>query len=162
MELLTRPRLLFLDEPTSGLDSVTASSLCSLLRDLAHSGACTVITTIHQPQSKIFRMFDDLILLKSGRIVYYGAANQVMEFFAEAGFPCPNMTNPADHMLDVITHNPAIEGSKEAVEEAERQLERVRQQSGIIEIEKEETVMTSKIIHTGSRASWWYQFYILL
>lgn len=64
IELLTRPRLLFLDEPTSGLDSVTAASLCGLLRDLAHSGQCTVITTIHQPQSKIFNMFDDLILLK--------------------------------------------------------------------------------------------------
>jgi ATP-binding cassette subfamily G (WHITE) protein 2 len=65
MELLTRPRLLFLDEPTSGLDSVTALSLCTLLRDLAHSGQCTVVTTIHQPQTKIFQMFDDLILLKS-------------------------------------------------------------------------------------------------
>lgn len=64
IELLTRPRLLFLDEPTSGLDSVTAASLCGLLRDLAHSGQCTVITTIHQPQTKIFNMFDDLILLK--------------------------------------------------------------------------------------------------
>ena len=64
MEFLTRPRLLFLDEPTSGLDSVTALSLCTLLRDIAHSGQCTVITTIHQPQSKIFAMFDDLIILK--------------------------------------------------------------------------------------------------
>ena len=50
MELITRPLLLFLDEPTSGLDSVTALSLCSLLKRLARSKACTVVCTIHQPQ----------------------------------------------------------------------------------------------------------------
>lgn len=161
MELLTRPRLLFLDEPTSGLDSVTAASLCELLRDLAHSGACTVITTIHQPQSKIFRMFDDLLLLKSGRIVYYGPADQIMEFFSEAGFPCPPMTNPADHMLDVITANPSQEGSKEAVEEAERRLKEV-QEERIIKIEQQETTIVTKAVHGGQRASWFHQFMTLL
>ncbi|KAI9091503.1 P-loop containing nucleoside triphosphate hydrolase protein [Phlyctochytrium arcticum] len=73
MELLTQPRLLFLDEPTSGLDSVTALLLCETLKKLAASGLCTVVCTIHQPQSRIFQLFDDLLLLKSGKIVYYGS-----------------------------------------------------------------------------------------
>lgn len=60
MEMLTQPLLLFLDEPTSGLDSVTALSLCLQLKALANSGACTIICTIHQPQSKIFDLFDKL------------------------------------------------------------------------------------------------------
>lgn len=54
-ELLNKPLLLFLDEPTSGLDSVTALSLCTKLRALADSKACTIVSTIHQPQAKIFR-----------------------------------------------------------------------------------------------------------
>jgi ATP-binding cassette subfamily G (WHITE) protein 2 len=64
MELITGPKLLFLDEPTSGLDSVTALSLCTKLRALAKD--CTIVNTIHQPQAKIFRLFDKLILLKVG------------------------------------------------------------------------------------------------
>lgn len=64
MELLTHPRLLFLDEPTSGLDSVTALSLTRSLKQLAESGECTVVCTIHQPQTKIYQLFDDLMLLK--------------------------------------------------------------------------------------------------
>ncbi|PNG99409.1 ABC transporter G family member 6 [Tetrabaena socialis] len=48
MELLTKPLLLFLDEPTSGLDSVTALSLCKLLKRLATGRTCTVVCTIHQ------------------------------------------------------------------------------------------------------------------
>ncbi|KAI8892150.1 hypothetical protein BC833DRAFT_570403, partial [Globomyces pollinis-pini] len=103
MELLTKPRLLFLDEPTSGLDSVTAASLTKTLAQLSASGDCTVICTLHQPQSKIFEMFDDLLLLKAGRVVYYGPAKECINFYAEAGFPVPPMTNPADHFLDVIT-----------------------------------------------------------
>lgn len=50
MELLTRPLLLFCDEPTSGLDSVTALSVCRLLRTLAADNCCTILCTIHQPQ----------------------------------------------------------------------------------------------------------------
>jgi ABC-type multidrug transport system ATPase subunit len=36
------------DEPTSGLDSVTALSMCKLLRRLATSRTVTVVCTIHQ------------------------------------------------------------------------------------------------------------------
>jgi ATP-binding cassette subfamily G (WHITE) protein 2 len=61
------------DEPTSGLDSVTALGLISTLKALAAGSAtrhaCTIITTIHQPQSKIFHMFDQLFLLQSGCVV---------------------------------------------------------------------------------------------
>jgi ATP-binding cassette subfamily G (WHITE) protein 2 len=49
MELLTRPQLLFCDEPTSGLDSVTALSVCRLLRTLEAECGCTIMCTIHQP-----------------------------------------------------------------------------------------------------------------
>ncbi len=66
-ELLTRPLLLFLDEPTSGLDSVTALSLITTMRRIADARECTVVTTIHQPQSKIFNLFNHLLLLQKVR-----------------------------------------------------------------------------------------------
>ena len=87
----------------SGLDSVTALSLCTKLKGLAASGRTTVVCTIHQPQSKLFALFDNLILLKSGDIVYSGKAAEAITFFEKTGFPCPPRTNPADHLLDVIT-----------------------------------------------------------
>ena len=82
MQLLNRPQLLFLDEPTSGLDSVTALELLRTLHSLAHGRspekAVTVVCSIHQPQSKIFNLFDSLILLKSGGVIYQGPRKQVM------------------------------------------------------------------------------------
>jgi ABC-type multidrug transport system ATPase subunit/ABC-type transport system involved in cytochrome c biogenesis permease component len=103
VELLRRPNVLMLDEPTSGLDSASALSLCLTLKELAESGSCTVICTIHQPQTKIFNLFDELIILNKGHVLYQGPADKVIEHYAEAGFPCPAYTNPADHILDVVT-----------------------------------------------------------
>jgi len=107
VELLTSPKLLFLDEPTSGLDSTSALALCSRLREMVDKGLCTVVCTIHQPQSKIFKLFDNLILMKRGFIMYQGKANKVVEYMAQAGHPCPPKENPADHIMDTIADKDA-------------------------------------------------------
>ncbi|PNH04339.1 ATP-binding cassette sub-family G member 2, partial [Tetrabaena socialis] len=120
MELLTKPLLLFLDEPTSGLDSVTALSLCKLLKRLATGRTCTVVCTIHQPQAKIFNLFDHLLLLNRGTIMYQGPAQKALGFFDRSGFPCPQHENPADHFLDVITPN--MNDSVESLVEKEAKL----------------------------------------
>jgi ABC-type multidrug transport system ATPase subunit len=103
MELLTRPTLLFLDEPTSGLDSVTALSLVRLLQKLTRSGKCSMLISIHQPQAKLFALFDRLLLLKSGSILFQGSIPDALKLFEDCGFPVPHYSNPADHLLDVIT-----------------------------------------------------------
>jgi ABC-2 type transporter len=72
------------------------------LKDIASRGECTVVSTIHQPQSKIFQLFDNLLLMSLGDIVYQGEANKAIDFFDKAGFPCPPLTNPADHIIDVL------------------------------------------------------------
>ncbi|XP_010269756.1 PREDICTED: ABC transporter G family member 15-like [Nelumbo nucifera] len=99
--ILTRPRLLFLDEPTSGLDSASAFFVIQTLRNIAHDGR-TVVSSIHQPSSEVFELFDDLFLLSGGEVVYFGEAKLAVQFFAEAGFPCPSRRNPSDHFLRCI------------------------------------------------------------
>ncbi|KAK3408522.1 hypothetical protein EUGRSUZ_J00745 [Eucalyptus grandis] len=101
LEILTRPHLLFLDEPTSGLDSASAFFVVQTLRNIARDGR-TVISSIHQPSSEVFALFDDLYLLSSGETVYFGEAKMAIEFFSEAGFPCPRKRNPSDHFLRCI------------------------------------------------------------
>ena len=103
MELLTKPALLFLDEPTSGLDSTTALALMTTLKGMADAGECTIVCTIHQPQTKIYNLIDNLLLMKKGEIVYQGRCDKAEAFFAVQGFPCPEKMNPADHILDLVT-----------------------------------------------------------
>lgn len=113
MELLNRPKLLFLDEPTTGLDSTTAFSVCSALKKLAESGECTVVCTIHQPQPKIFQLFDSLILMRKGTIVYQGHTMKSINYLDSIGKPCPEDEDLANHLLNVA----AIDVNDEYFEE---------------------------------------------
>lgn len=78
LELLTRPRLIFLDEPTTGLDSASAFFVTSVLRNVSRDGR-TVVCSIHQPNSEVFALFDDLFLISGGEIVYFGEAKMAVE-----------------------------------------------------------------------------------
>nr|XP_043628989.1 ABC transporter G family member 15-like isoform X2 [Erigeron canadensis] len=123
LEILVRPRLLFLDEPTSGLDSASAFFVAQALKSVSRDGR-TVISSIHQPSSEVFALFDDLFLLSGGETVYFGEAKEAIEFFAESGFPCPIKRNPSDHFLrcinsdfDVVTAT--LKGSSRMLQEQE-------------------------------------------
>ena len=105
VELIRRPKLLFADEITSGLDSHSSYIIIKLLRDIARNKCCSVIMTIHQPSSPTFKLFDGLMLLSKGQLVYLGPAAKAIDFFGENGLPCDEFTNPADHMLDQINYD---------------------------------------------------------
>ncbi|XP_056136055.1 broad substrate specificity ATP-binding cassette transporter ABCG2-like isoform X1 [Lampris incognitus] len=101
MELIIDPSVLFLDEPTTGLDASTANSVLLLLKRMASHGR-TIIMSIHQPRYSIYRLFDTLTLLVSGKMVYHGPAMNALDYFADNGFACEPHNNPADFFLDVI------------------------------------------------------------
>ena len=104
MELLSDPSVLFLDEPTSGLSSYDALQVVQLLRRLADRGK-TIICTIHQPSTDIFKEFDGLLLVgrdkgnHPGMLVYFGPAYPAaIDFFS----PHPK-TGAAGSPEDVMT-----------------------------------------------------------
>ena len=103
VELITDPSLIFLDEPTTGLDSFTATNVMEILGDLARKDGRTVISTIHQPNSDIFEMFDRLMLLARGKIIYFNEAKHSVEFFGSIGFQCPDLSNPADYFMTMMS-----------------------------------------------------------
>ena len=78
--LISNPRVLFLDEPTTGLDSFTANEVIGAVAELA-LGGITVICTIHSPSSYSFTKFDRLMILESGKSVYFGATCQAIPYF---------------------------------------------------------------------------------
>lgn len=119
MELLPDPKLLFLDEPTSGLDSHNAMAVITILKKLADRNACTIVSTIHQPSSQVFGLFDSLLLMSRGRIIYQGAAPLVLSYFETIGFPCPENTNPADHIIFVAASDPALRKRRRADEDVD-------------------------------------------
>jgi ABC-type multidrug transport system ATPase subunit len=103
-ELMKKPRTIFLDEPTSGLDSFQAFAVIESMKALATRNKI-VVAVIHQPRSSIFGLFDLLLLLSAGKIMYFGPAAQAVQYFATMGYPCPEHFNPADFFLDLLSVN---------------------------------------------------------
>ncbi|XP_010917903.1 ABC transporter G family member 22 [Elaeis guineensis] len=103
-EIIINPSLLFLDEPTSGLDSTTALRTIQMLHDIAEAGK-TVVTTIHQPSSRLFHKFDKLILLGRGSLLYFGKASEALVYFSSVGCSPLIAMNPAEFLLDLANGN---------------------------------------------------------
>ncbi|CAG5124965.1 unnamed protein product, partial [Candidula unifasciata] len=81
MELIISPAVLLLDEPTTGLDADTAFTVLVFLKKLSKKGR-TIIFSIHQPRYSIYSLFDSLLLLVAGSVVYSGQAHEALDFFA--------------------------------------------------------------------------------
>eukprot|EP00835_Amoeboradix_gromovi_P000804 NODE_30_length_32972_cov_0.541052.p7 type:complete len:499 gc:universal NODE_30_length_32972_cov_0.541052:10279-11775(+) len=105
VELVTDPAIIFLDEPTSGLDSFIALNIIKTLKEMAVSKNKTIIMTIHQPRETIIQLFDNIMLLSQGKMVFFGNLEQGIKHFSDLGFPCPDNTNPANFFLDCITED---------------------------------------------------------
>ncbi|CAG8514342.1 13989_t:CDS:10 [Ambispora leptoticha] len=103
-ELVTSPSILFLDEPTSGLDAYNAYNVVECLVTLARNYNRTVVCTIHQPRSNIFALFDQLLLLAEGHMVYSGEASKCQEYFESIGHKCPPGFNIADYLVDLTMY----------------------------------------------------------
>lgn len=99
-EMLVEPSLLILDEPTSGLDAKAAYGVAAMLGGLAARGK-TVVTSVHQPSSRAYQVFDELLVMAEGRCIYFGKRSEAMAYFASVGFSPSFAMNPADFLLDL-------------------------------------------------------------
>ncbi|KAL5704226.1 ABC transporter G member 25 [Ranunculus cassubicifolius] len=111
-EMLVNPSLLLLDEPTSGLDSTAAHRLVSILESLAQKGK-TIVTSMHQPSSRVYQVFHSVLVLSEGRCLYFGKGADAMNYFNSLGFSPSFPMNPADFLLDLANGVYQLEGQNE-------------------------------------------------
>ena len=94
---------MFLDEPTTGLDSISAYNVINLITEEAKLNNRIIIFTIHQPNSKIFNLFDELLLMSQGKIVYHEDAKNAINYYAQMGYECPVNFNPAEFFIKILS-----------------------------------------------------------
>ena len=137
MELVTDPCLIFLDEPTTGLDSAIALEVMNVVRNLTNRGR-SVVCTIHQPSTEIFQLFDRLLLLVLGEVVYEGERRLAVDYFRNFGYEVPRGMNPSDFLMDIVG---------EDMEDGERLVPgEVREPSFFVEEYKKSTVYQDRLI----------------
>ncbi|KAL8527731.1 hypothetical protein ACS0TY_005542 [Phlomoides rotata] len=103
-EMIVGPtKALFMDEISNGLDSSTTYQIVSCLQQLAHITDATILVSLLQPAPETFDLFDDVILMGEGKIVYHGPRSDVLDFFSSCGFRCPERKGVADFLQEVIS-----------------------------------------------------------
>lgn len=121
-EMISSPPLIFLDEPTSGLDSYQATQVVETLRKLADSGK-TVVSVIHQPSQHTFQLFDDLLLISEGRLMYFGEVSKVRGHMTDLGYGCEAEVGTAEHVLDCVSR--AVGADEEVERSSMERIERI-------------------------------------
>ncbi|ONM41169.1 ABC transporter G family member 40 [Zea mays] len=103
-EMLVGPaRALFMDEISTGLDSSTTFQIVNSLRQSIHILGGTAVISLLQPAPETYNLFDDIILLSDGQVVYQGPREEVLEFFESVGFRCPERKGVADFLQEVTS-----------------------------------------------------------
>ena len=58
-----------------------------------------IICTIHQPSTKVYNSFDQVMILSKGREAFTGDVKDATPYFDSIGYPLPVQTNPAGEFL---------------------------------------------------------------
>uniref|UniRef100_A0A0E0B1I9 ABC transporter domain-containing protein n=1 Tax=Oryza glumipatula TaxID=40148 RepID=A0A0E0B1I9_9ORYZ len=101
--LVTLGRALFMDEISNGLDSSTTFQIVNTIQQTIHVLGGTAVIALLQPAPETYELFDDIILLSDGQVVYSGPRDHVLEFFKSLGFKCPERKGVADFLQEVTS-----------------------------------------------------------
>ncbi|AES98592.2 ABC transporter G family member 31 isoform X1 [Medicago truncatula] len=103
-EMIVGPRkTLFMDEISTGLDSSTTYQIVKCIKNFVHQMEATVLMALLQPAPETFELFDDLVLLSEGHVIYEGPREDVLEFFESIGFQLPPRKGIADFLQEVTS-----------------------------------------------------------
>lgn len=48
-------------------------------------------------------MFDRLMLLAKGRVIYFNEARLAVDYFTAINYKCPELSNPADYFMAIMS-----------------------------------------------------------
>ncbi|KAK4385528.1 Pleiotropic drug resistance protein 2 [Sesamum angolense] len=103
-EMLVGPaKVFYMDEISTGLDSSTTFQIIKYMKQMVHIMDVTMIISLLQPAPETFELFDDVILLSEGQVVYQGPRENILEFFESVGFKCPERKGVADFLQEVTS-----------------------------------------------------------
>ena len=76
--------------------AATTYDICRLIGEVNALSQHIKIVTLLQPPPETFALFDDLILLSEGQIIYSGPVEEVVPYFESLGYKLPDRMDAAD------------------------------------------------------------------
>ncbi|TDH71932.1 hypothetical protein CCR75_006903 [Bremia lactucae] len=95
--------VMMMDEISTGLDSAATFDIITTQRSIAKKFRKTIVISLLQPSPEVFQLFDDIVILNEGHIMYHGPQDEALAYFESLGFKCPPRRDVADFLLDLGT-----------------------------------------------------------
>ncbi|KAL3664310.1 hypothetical protein V7S43_010635 [Phytophthora oleae] len=95
---------MLMDEISTGLDSAATFDIITTQRSLAKKFRKTVVISLLQPSPEVFGLFDNVMILNAGYLMYHGPCEEALSYFEALGFKCPPSRDVADFLLDLGTN----------------------------------------------------------
>lgn len=96
--LLRNPKILFLDEPTTGLDPATIEEIHKMILEEKAKGTTIFLTTHNMHEAE--KLCDNIALLNEGKIVEYGAPDEICRRYNHQKRIRLHLTNGEDVELE--------------------------------------------------------------
>ncbi|KUF91864.1 UPF0420 protein [Phytophthora nicotianae] len=99
--------VMMMDEISTGLDSAATFDIITTQRSIAKKFRKTIVISLLQPSPEVFDLFDDVVILNEGHVMYHGPRAEALGYFESLGFKCPPRRDVADFLLDLGTDKQA-------------------------------------------------------
>jgi ABC-type multidrug transport system ATPase subunit/ABC-type multidrug transport system permease subunit len=99
--LTTRASVYCWDNSTRGLDASTALEYIKAIRAMTDILGLSTIVTLYQAGNGIYELFDKVLVLDSGKQLYYGPRQDAVPFMEELGFVCVEGIYTCDFLTGV-------------------------------------------------------------
>eukprot|EP00271_Cylindrocystis_brebissonii_P020897 TRINITY_DN71_c0_g1_i2.p1 TRINITY_DN71_c0_g1~~TRINITY_DN71_c0_g1_i2.p1 ORF type:complete len:1380 (-),score=255.02 TRINITY_DN71_c0_g1_i2:202-4341(-) len=102
-QIVSQKLTLFMDDISTGLDSATTFQIVQNMQNLCRLMQATIVIGLLQPTPETFDLFDDVLLLCDGTVVYHGPRTDALRFFEDRGFALPPRKPVADFLQEVTS-----------------------------------------------------------
>ncbi|GAB9477607.1 Pleiotropic drug resistance protein abc superfamily, partial [Globisporangium polare] len=103
-EMLVGGQSVFLcDEISTGLDSAATFDIVKSMKDWSRTLGGSAVIALLQPAPEVVELFDDVLILSEGRLVFHGPRVEMLPYFNSLGFECPEHIDPAEFAVDVAS-----------------------------------------------------------
>ncbi len=93
------------DEFSTGLDAAVTYDIAYSIVRFAKAAKTTRIVSLLQPGPETFSLFDEVILLSEGYVIYAGPIDDVVEYFEGLGYMQPERMDVADFLQSIPTQD---------------------------------------------------------
>ena len=97
--LAARAKIALFDNSSRGLDASTALEFVTALRISTNIAQLTTVASIYQAGENLAQLFDKVIVLNQGRMVYFGPFEQATSYFKSIGYLPQDRQTTADFLV---------------------------------------------------------------